>query len=116
MSNCLFGGVNIGDFGWLEVSHENEVEVHKIPRADGAILRRRGGGLKTLTVHGWVKKTSRKSLEEYINSLAGAFGSGLADLVVNGNTYSNCILKSISPGSDYYTWSRFSIVFYKSGD
>ena len=116
MSNGSFNGVVIGDHCWLEISTENEVEVHKIPRADGAILRRRGGGLKTLTVYGWVKKMSRKSLEEYINSLAGAFGSGLADLVVNGNTYSNCILKSISPGSDYYQWSRFSIVFYQSGD
>ena len=116
MSNSSFNGIQIGDYTHLQVDTENEVEVHKIPRADGAILRRRGGGLKTLTVHGWVKKTSRKALEEYINSLAGAFGSGLADLVVNGNTYSNCILKSISPGSDYYQWSRFSIVFYKSGD
>ncbi len=116
MSNCHFNGITIGDYGWVEIAQENEVEIHKIPRADGSILRRRGGGLKTITVQGWVKKTSRQELETYINGLAAAFGSGLADLVVNHNTYSNCILKSISPGSDYYKWSRFSIVFYRSGD
>jgi hypothetical protein len=116
MSNGHFNGVAIGDFCHMNIDTENEIEIHKIPRSDGAILRRRGGGLKTINVQGWVKKTSRQELETYINGLAAAFGSGLADLVVNHNTYSNCILKSISPGSDYYKWSRFSIVFYKSGD
>jgi hypothetical protein len=115
MSNGSFNGVQIGSYCYLNTDTENEVEIHKIPRADGAILRRRGGGLKTLNVSGWVKKMSRRELETYIDSLGAAFGSGLADLVVNGNTYSNCILKSISPGSDYYRWSRFSIVFYRSG-
>jgi len=116
MSNGYFNGVGIGDHCWAEISHANEVEVHKIPRADGAILRRRGGGVKTITVHGWVKKTKRKDLEIYLNALAAAFGSDLGDLVVNGNTYSNCILKSVSPDSDYNRWSIFSIIFYRSGD
>jgi hypothetical protein len=116
MSNCYFNSVAIGDFGSMNVDTEQEIEIHKIPRADGAILRRRGGGLKTINIAGWVKKMSRQELETYIDGLAGAFGSGLADLVVNHNTYSNCILKSISPGSDYYKWSRFTIVFYRSGD
>lgn len=116
MSNGSFNGIILGDYCFMQIDTEQEIEVHKIPRADGAILRRRGGGLKTITVQGWVKKTSRQELETYINSLAAAFGSGLADLVINHNTYSNCILKSISPGSDYYKWSRFSIVFYRSGD
>jgi hypothetical protein len=116
MSNGSFNGINLGDYCWVEISTEQEVEIHKIPRADGSILRRRGGGLKTINVAGWVKKLSRQELETYTNGLAAAFGSGLADLVVNHNTYSNCILKSISPGSDYYKWSRFNIVFYRSGD
>ena len=115
MSNASFSGVIIGDYAWVEIAIEQEVEVHKIPRADGVILRRRGGGIKTITVHGWVKKTKRKDLEIYLNGLATAFGSGLGDLVVNGNTYSNCILKSVSPDSDYNRWSRFNITFYKSG-
>ena len=115
MANGTFNGIVLGNYCWVEISTEQEVEIHKIPRADGAILRRRGGGLKTMTVHGWVKQLSRKDLEIYLDVLAANFGSGLADLVINGNTYSNCIYKSISPGSDHYQWSRFSIVFYKSG-
>lgn len=116
MSNAFFNGVAIGDHVWVSISTENEVEVHKIPRADGCIIRRRGGGMKTMTVYGWVKKMRRQDLEDYLNSLAAAFGSGLADLVVNHNTYSNCIFKSISPDSDHSRWSRFTILFYKSGD
>lgn len=115
MSNASFQGVAIGDHAWLETSTENEVEVHKIPRADGVILRRRGGGLKTLTVHGWVKKTKRKDLESYLDGLAAAFSSALGTLVINGNSYTNCILKSISPSSDHFIVNRFSITFYKSG-
>lgn len=116
MSNGAFNSVIIGDYCHLEISTEHEIEIHKIPRADGSIIRRRGGGLKTMTVHGWVNKMRRQDLESYLNSLAAAFGSGLADLVINHNTYSNCIFKSISPGADHNTWSRFSIVFFKSGD
>ena len=116
MGNGSFNGIALGDFCHLQIDTENEVEIHKIPRADGAILRRRGGGLKTMTVHGWVKKMRRQDLENYLNGLAAAFGSGLADLVINHNTYSNCILKSISPGAEHNLWSRFTIVFYKSGD
>lgn len=116
MANASFNGINVGDHAWLEISTENEVEIHKIPRADGCIIRRRGGGLKTLTVHGWVKKMRRQDLEDYLNSLAAAFGSGLASLVINHNTYTNCILKSIEPGPEHHRWSRFSVVFYKSGD
>jgi len=115
MANGTFNGVVIGDFCHLEISTENEIEIHKIPRADGAIIRRRGGGVKTMTVHGWVKKMRRQDLEIYMNGLTANFGSGLASLVINNNTYTNCIFKSISPGSEHHTWSRFSIVFYKSG-
>jgi len=115
MSNGSFNGVNIGNYCWLEIATANEVEIHKIPRADGAILRRRGGGLKTMSVHGWVKKMRRQDLEIYLDGLAAAFGSGLASLVINNNTYTNCIFKSISPGPEHNVWSRFTIVFYKSG-
>lgn len=115
MSNGSFNGVVIGDYCHLEISTENEVEIHKIPRADGVIIRRRGGGLKTMTVHGWIKKIRRQDLETYLDGLAANFSSGLASLVINNNTYTNCIFKSIAPGAAHNNWSRFSIIFYKSG-
>ena len=116
MANASFNGIAIGDHAWLEVSTENEVEVHKIPRADGAILRRRGGGLKTLTVHAWITRAGRDDVETYFNGLAGMFTSGVASLVVNGVTYTNCILQSISADSNHNKFSRFTVTFLKSGD
>ena len=117
MGSCAtFNGISLGDHNWLEVGTENEVEVHKIPRADGVIIRRRGGGMKTMVVHGWIVKSTRGEIEQFFDGLALQLTSGLASLVINGNTYTNCILKSISPDGDHNRWSRFSIIFFKSGD
>lgn len=120
MANATFAGIQIGDHAWLSINTENEVEVHKIPRADGAIIRRRGGGLKTLTVNAWILRTDvlekRKDIEQYFDQLAGSFGSAVADLIVNGITYSNCIFKSISQDSIHNRWSRFTVTFIRSGD
>ncbi len=115
VSNATFNGIEIEDHAWLEVDTENEVEVHKIPRADGVITRRRGGGMKTLTVHGWITRNQRNEIEQYFDGLAVNFTSAKADLIVNGKTYSDCLLKSISPDSDHNNWARFSVVFLKSG-
>lgn len=116
MSNVTFNGVSIGDHGWVEIATSNEVEVHKIPRADGAIIRRRGGGLKTLTVHAWKKFDNRFEVETYFNGLAGTLSSAVSDLIVNGVTYSNCLLQNVSADSTHNNFARFSITFIKSGD
>lgn len=120
MPNATFNGIVIGDHAWVSISTENEVEIHKIPRADGVIIRRRGGGLKTLTVIGWIKKTAnletRSDIEQYFDQLAGAFGSDVSDLIVNGETYSNCIFKRISQDTIHNKWANFTIIFIKSGD
>ena len=120
MPNATFNGIAIGDHAWVAINTENEIEVHKIPRADGAIIRRRGGGLKTITVNAWIKKTdlleTRSDVEQYFDQLAGAFGSGVADLIVNGETYSNCIFKSLSQDAVHNRWSNFTVTFFKSGD
>jgi hypothetical protein len=116
MANITFNGVGIGDHGWVEISTTNEVEVHKIPRADGAILRRRGGGLKTLTVNAWIKRDKRSDVEKYFNELAGALTSDIADLIVNDVTYSNCLLQNIAADPVHNNWARFTVTFLKSGD
>lgn len=116
MSNISFAGVGIGQHGWLKVNTANEVEVHKIPRADGSIIRRRGGGLKTLTVTAWIKTDNRFEIEEYFNDLAGNLTSAVADLIVNGETYSNCILQNVSPASTHLNAMSFTVTFLKSGD
>jgi len=116
MANATFSGIGLGDHAWVEISTSNEVEVHKIPRADGSIIRRRGGGLKTLTVHAWVTKENRHEIESYFNGLAGALTSNIANLIVNGVTYTNCILKSISADSTHNNFANFTLTFIKSGD
>ena len=115
MANATFNGVQLGDFGWVETSTENEVEVHKIPRADGSIIRRRGGGLKTIIYHGWIIKTVRKDVEQYFAELASNLTSAVATLTVDGISYNNCILKSISQGGIHNRWARFTITFLQSG-
>jgi hypothetical protein len=120
MANATFNGVAIGDHAWVSIGTANEIEVHKIPRADGAILRRRGGGVKTLTVTAWIKKygigEERADIEQYFDQLGGAFGSDFADLIVNGVTYSNCLFQNIAPDTVHNKWSRFTVTFLSSGD
>jgi hypothetical protein len=120
MPNATFNGIAIGDHAWASFSTENEVEIHQIPRADGAIIRRRGGGVKNITVNAWIKKTDdledRSDIEQYFDQLGGAFGSNLADLIVNGITYSDCIFKNISQDSIHNKWATFTVSFVKSGD
>lgn len=120
MPNATFNGIAIGDHAWLSINTANEIEIHKIPRADGAIIRRRGGGVKTMTVNAWIKKVGvsddRADIEQYFDQLAGAFGSGVADLIVNGETYSDCIFQSISQDAVHNKWSNFTVTFIKSGD
>lgn len=115
MANATFNSVNIGDHAWVSINTSNEVEVHKIPRADGAIIRRRGGGLKIITVNAWIKKSTRGEIEQYFDDLAEAFTSDIGDLVVNTRTYSNCILQTITADTIHNNWANFTITFIKSG-
>lgn len=119
-SNATFNGIAIGEHAWVSINTTNEVEVHKIPRADGVIIRRRGGGVKILTVHAWILRTAaletRSDIEQFFDQLAGAFGSDVADLIVSGETYTNCIFKSIAQDSIHNRWARFNVTFIKSGD
>ncbi|HUV84070.1 MAG TPA: hypothetical protein VMV86_00080 [Methanosarcinales archaeon] len=120
MANASFNGIAIGDHAWVSISTSNELEVHKIPRADGAIIRRRGGGVKNITVNAWVKRTDvgeeRADVEQYFDQLASAFGSGAATLIVNGVSYTNCFLQSVSQDETHNRWSRFTVTFLRSGN
>ncbi len=115
MSNASFNGVALGDHAWVKIDTTNQVEIHIIPRADGVITRRRGGGIKNLTVHGWIIRDTRKQIQEYFDQLAASLTSASADLIVDNTTYSNCIMKSISQSSEHNAWARFTILFIKSG-
>ena len=115
MSNSTFNGVMLGDHAWISVDTDNEVEIHKIPRADGAIIRRRGGGVKTITISGWIVKTTKTEIEQYFDSLAANLTSSIGTLIVNGISYTNCILQSVKPSTEHNRWATFTITFIKSG-
>jgi len=114
--NAVFGTTDIGDFAWLEISFSNNLEIKKIPRADGCIVRRRGGGEQILTVHAYVTKTTRANFEQYFKGLPLSFGSGSATLTVNGIDYTNTFFVSVSPGGDYKNFTTFTAIFRRSGE
>lgn len=114
--NASFNSENIGDFAWLEISFSNNLEIKKIPRADGCIVRRRGGGEQTLTVHAYVTKTTRANFEQYFKGLPLLFGSGSSTLTVNGIDYTNTFFVSLSSGGDYKNFTSFTAIFRRSGE
>ena len=115
MSNASFNGVALGDHAWVQIDTTNQVEIHIIPRADGSIVRRKGGGVKNLIVHGWIVRNSRKKIQEFFDQIAVNLTSAVADLIVDDTTFSNCVMKSISQSSEHNNWARFTILFIKSG-
>jgi len=116
MAGCTtFNGVQIGDLAWVQISTDLSVEIHRIPRADGAIIRRKGGGLKTLIVNAWMVRDNRFQVEQYFTDLASNLTSSMGDLIVNGKTYQNCLLDSISPSGEHNRWATFSVTFIQSG-
>lgn len=114
--NGYFNSIALGDHCFLEPGYDVELEIKKIPRADGCIVRRRGGGVQTLTVHAWVVKNSRVNIESYLAQLATSFGTAGANLVINGVTYSNTFFQDMSPGSDDHQWNYFSCSFVRNAE
>jgi len=114
--NASYNSIDIGDFAWLEISYANVLEIKKIPRADGCIVRRRGGGEQTLTVHAYAVKTTRANFEQYFKALPTSFGSGSATLTVNGIDYTNTFFISTAPGGDYKNFTTFTVVFKRSAE
>ena len=115
-NNGTFNGILIGEHCWLEPSYNVELEVKKIPRADGCIVRRRGGGVQTLTVHAWITKNHRVDLESYLSQLATSFGTASANLIINGVTYSDTFFQSMSVGGDDHQWNYFTCTFIKNAE
>ena len=115
-ANITFATVGIGDHGWASFAYAPELEIKKIPRADGCIVRRRGGGVQTITVHAWVIKATRELFDAYMSQLPLSFGTAGADLIINGATYSNTFFQSISPSVEHNEFGQFSVTFIRNAD
>jgi len=114
-SNILFSGTEIGDYGWMTpttVLPDTEVQ---IPRAQGIRQKDAGGGSMTITIDAWVVKASNAALAAYYEALPRSFGSGLADLVADGVTYTNVKFLSLNPQGRYQAQvDYFTCTFKKS--
>ena len=114
-ANGTFNGVDIGDYCWLIPSTQMPDTIVRIPRDQGIRQRNMGGGEQTLVVKAWVVKDTPAALASYFEALPRFFGTGLASLVVDGVTYTNCKLLSIDPTDQYGAQvDYFNCVFRKS--
>lgn len=113
--NATYNNISVGDYAWLITSTNlPDTEIY-IPRAQGIRQRDMGGGSQTLTVKAWIVKTTIPALAQYFEALARGFGTGLASLVIDSVTYTNCKLLSIVPDDRYGDRvDYFTCVFKKS--
>ena len=113
-----FNGVNLGDHAYVSPSYQGNVVQRIIPRASGARIydtKQMGGGIITLTVHAFVIKTTRKSLEQYFYNLQGNLGAAKASLVIEDWTLEDCSIESYSMENEgNENFSKFTLTLTKS--
>ena len=113
--NATYNGISVGDYAWLISATNFPDTTIRIPRAQGIRQRDEGGGEQTLVVKAWVVKDNQADLAAYFESLPRFFGTGIASLVIDGNTYTNCKCLSINPEDRYQgSADHFTCVFRKS--
>ena len=108
---------SIGDHAWAEVSYQGSPFIRTIPRASGVKIYstdEMGGGYTRIAVHAWVKKTTRKLLEQYFLNLPINIGKKTGTLKISGTEYSGCSMSNITADSSYHKWAFFSVEFVRS--
>jgi len=114
----VYGGVQIGDYAFVDPSDTPNIIVEQIPRALGVVIKFLGGGEQTITLSGWVvnfKERVRKDLEEYFRDLPELLlAQSPASLIVNGVTYTNCFYNGFSPGGSGKHFDTFTVTFLRS--
>ena len=116
-----FGGTQIGDSATVNTSYEGNVQPLIIPTALGILIQSTtvmGGGKLSITVNGYVKKTTRLELEQYLISLYAALSSSPQTLTITygGTSYTitNCYWMSGRPDVGVKNYTNFELVFIKS--
>jgi len=108
---------SIGDHAWAEISYQGNSFVRVIPRASGVKVYstdEMGGGYTRIIVHAWVKKSTRKELEQYFMNLPVNIGKKEGILKIGGTEYTGCYMNGITADSSYQKWAFFSVEFIRS--
>jgi len=114
-SNITFKGIGLGDYcNGLEISYERSPRIVELPRTNGVRIYNQGGGIQTFNISGWVKKTTVKDAQDYLDSLEIALGNTSGTLIANGITYSNCFLTNFNFDSEDSFFRTFTCSFVKS--
>ena len=116
-----FGSVYLGDSATVTPSYDGNVQSLIIPTALGILVRSTedmGGGSLSLTVSGYVAKTTRLELEQYLINLytALATASGILTVEYGATSYTipSCYFQSGRPESGKKNHTNFEIQFLKS--
>ena len=114
-SNVTFKGIALGDYcNAVDLSYERSPRIVELPRTNGVRIYNQGGGLQTITISGWVKKTTVQAAQDYLDSLEVALGNSSGTLIANGITYTSCFLTNFSFDSEDSFYRTFSCTFVKS--
>jgi hypothetical protein len=113
--------VQIGDYASISTSYSGNARGLIIPTALGVLVRSTselGGGQLDIKVNGYVKKTTRLELEQYLINLYSQLSTGKKSLrvVYGASTYtiSDCVWSSGSPDTGSKKYSDFELSFIKS--
>jgi len=93
-----FDGDQVATEGYGVLSGRSSPFVVLYPRTVGGILQESGVVTKRLNLRSYLippSTATRKTIEEYCNSLNEQIGTKEANLILNGNTYLNCNVENI---------------------
>jgi len=116
-----FGSVYIGDSAYVVPEYVGNAQSLIIPTALGVLCRSTtdmGGGQLNIRVAGYVKKTTRLEMEQYLISLYNSLATTPQTLTVEfgltNYTITNCYWVSGRPDGNKKTYTNFELEFIKS--
>jgi len=116
-----FGSDYIGDSAYANINYVGNVQPIVVPTALGILIQSTsdlGGGQLEIKISGYVKKTTRLELEQYLINLYNALSTGSGTLTVEygatSYTITNCYWRSGSPSISNKNFTDFELTFIKS--
>ena len=116
-----FGSVYLGDSATITPSYDGNVQPIIIPTALGILIQSTGvmgGGSLSIGVSGYIAKTTRLELEQYLINLYSSLSTGAQTMTIEygGTSYtiSNCYWQSGRPEVGKLNHTNFELTFIRS--